>query len=128
MILDSDFLIDLLRNDLISIKKIKSLKSLNEPLIITSINSFELFKGVLKNSKMNSEQLNLFVNNFRILDFDRASSEKAAEIFNILKAKGEMIELTDIMIASITIVNNESLLTRNKKHYERIPGLKIEAI
>jgi len=30
------------------------------------------------------------------------------------------------MIASIAMENNESILTRNTKHFERIHGLKIE--
>lgn len=30
------------------------------------------------------------------------------------------------MIAAISISNNETLITKNKKHFERIEGLKIE--
>ena len=36
-----------------------------------------------------------------------------------------MIQLPDIMIASIVLSNNESLLTRNTNHFEKIKGLDL---
>ena len=40
--------------------------------------------------------------------------------------KGEIIDIEDIMIGAIVIHNGERLVTRNKKHFERIRGLEIE--
>lgn len=122
--LDSDILIDFLRNDKLTIKKIKEL-SLNGNLSITSINSFEILKG-LKDSRLNKNELMSFISNFNIFNFNLEASEKAAEIFSQLKSSGNIIDLPDIMIASIVIVNNEKLLTRNIHHFDRIEELKLE--
>ena len=63
-----------------------------------------------------------------IYNFDLLASEKAAEIFVRLSTDGKMLELMDIMIASIAITNNETLITNNIKHFDRIKELKIEKI
>ena len=123
--LDSDVLINFLRKDVKTISLFENLKSRNETLSITSINSFELIKGIPRSSNMDQAQVLKFLNNFKIYDFNFNSSKKAADIFNDLKSRGEMIELPDIMIASIVIANNEKLITENTSHFKRINGLKI---
>ncbi|MEK6890778.1 MAG: PIN domain-containing protein [Nanoarchaeota archaeon] len=124
--LDSDVLINFLRNDPNTVKLIQNLRSKGNKLSITSINSFELLKGIPSYS--NFEKINIikFLNNFNIYNFELNSSKKAAEIFENLKTKGEMIDLADIMIASIVITKNERLITNNLKHFEKIKDLIIE--
>jgi|SRR3989344_538342 len=126
--LDSDVLINFLRKDAKTIRLFENLRSRKETLSITSINSFELIKGISRLSNMDQTQVLKFLSNFKIYDFNFDSSKKAADIFNDLKSKGEIIELPDIMIASITIANNESLITGNINHFERINGLKVSDI
>jgi len=38
-----------------------------------------------------------------------------------------MIDLEDIMIAATAITRNESVLTRNVEHFNRIPNLKVDS-
>ena len=126
--LDTDIIIDYLRNEEYAIKIIKQLEK-QEIISSTSINSLELFNGVYKSSKKNDFQIiNKFLININILNFDYAASLKAAEILNYLKLKGEQIELPDIMIASIAITNNQTLLTNNKNHFQRIPELILKEV
>ena len=126
--LDSDVLINFLRKDAKTIRLFENLRSRKETLSITSINSFELINCISRLSNMDQTQVLKFLSNFKIYDFNFDSSKKAADIFNDLKSKGEIIELPDIMIASITIANNESLITGNINHFERINGLKVSDI
>ena len=121
--LDSDILINFLRNKREAITIIQELKKTKQQLVTTSINSFELFKGIEDFSKLNESKIIGFLNNFAILDFNLESSKKAAEIFNSLKSQGQIIDFADVMIASIAIVNNQSFLTQNKKHFENIKEL-----
>lgn len=125
--LDSDILIDFLRKDKSAIRRITELKESGDNIFITSLNSFEIFRG-LKDYKIEESFTEEFLSSFSILNFNFQSSKKAAEIFNDLKSKGGIIELPDIMIASICIFNNESLLTRNAKHFARIPELKLKSL
>src|SRR3989344_3245407 len=111
--LDSDIIISFLRKDQKTIQLLEELRD-EEELSTTSINSFELLKGI--------------PTNFKIYNFEFESAEKAAEIFDNLKSKGEQIDLADILIASIAITNDETLVTKNLNHFERIKGLKLKKL
>jgi len=121
--LDSDILIDFLNNKKEAVKKISELKESNNSLSITSINSFELLNI---STKEKLESISNFLLNFKLYDFNFKSSETAAQIFQELKSKGEILDLADIMIAATVISNDETLITRNIKHFERIVNLKLE--
>src|SRR3989338_740059 len=111
---DTDVIIDFLRKDKAAVEKIINLKKSNEKISTTTVNAFELFKGVPDLSEQSRyDAAEIFLNNVKIFKFTLSSAKKAAEIFNDLKSKGENIELTDVMIASICIENQESFLTRN---------------
>lgn len=125
MILDSDIIIDFLRNNKEIVKRILDLAK-TEELVITSVNTFEILRGLSKFDKVKKGYE--FIMNFKILDFDFESSKKAAEIFENLRAKGELIDPLDLFIASIAIVNNQPLMTRNQSHFKRIQELQLEAV
>ncbi len=126
--LDSDILINFLRNDTKTINLIENLKQQGKPISTTSINSFELLKGIPKLSRMDKNKVIDFLTNFNILNFNFDSSKKAAEIFDDLKSKGEIIDIADILIASIVLANNDVFITGNSKHFQRIKELKIDNI
>ncbi len=127
--LDTDVLIDFLRNNKEVVKKINNLREKDENLSTTSINSFELYRGSKRLSGDSEEEAaETLLRTLKLFDFTLEDSKKAAEIFETLKSKGEIIELTDIMIAAIAIENNQTLLTRNTKHFEKIKDLKLEAL
>ena len=128
MILDSDIIIDFLRRESYAIEKIKKLREREINLLTTSINTFELFRGFVTSKKYSIEILYNLLDNLKILNFNVESSKKAAEIFEYLKSNGELVDLADVMIAATVIVNNETLLTKNIKHFKRIPELIIEEI
>jgi tRNA(fMet)-specific endonuclease VapC len=119
--LDTDIIINSLKSKEFG-KKLLKLKKQGVSLHTTTINTFELFKGVREKER---ESLENFFSGLKILDFDIKASEKASQIFNNLKKQGNNLDLADIMIASIAIVNNQALLTENKKHFKRIPELTL---
>jgi tRNA(fMet)-specific endonuclease VapC len=125
--IDTDILIDLLRKDPSTVKKISEIKDQDEELSTTTINSFELLKGALRSKQKDAkESTNKLIRNLKILDFDYEASEEAAEIFEDLRVKGMPLDPMDLMVASVAIANGESLLTGNIKHFERIKNLKLE--
>jgi tRNA(fMet)-specific endonuclease VapC len=124
--LDCDIIINFLRNNEETVKKIIELQNRGINISTTSISSFEVYRGFVNNKKDSIEKFEKFLSSIDILDFEMISSKKAAEIFEDLKKRGEMLDLADIMIASIVIVNNEKLLTNNLNHFKRINELIIE--
>ena len=124
-ILDSDILIYFLKGKHDVVRKLVTIPE--ENLFTTRINYAELFFGAYNSSKP-SENLKIissFLENFKILEFDKVSSEIFAKIKSQLKQKGLIIPDMDLMIASISIRNNFTLVSNNIKHFKRIRKLKL---
>lgn len=124
--LDSDMIINFLRNERTSVNKILALQEKDEFITTTSINEFEIWKGIERsNSEKKKEEIEQFFKDIEIFTFESKASKKAAEIFEDLRLKGEPIDELDVMISAIAITRNEPLLTNNKNHFERIKELTL---
>ena len=73
----------------------------------------------------NIHQIENFIKDLELLSFDSIAARKASGIQKELKAKGRIIDIRDLFIASASIANNCILATLNKKHFENIKGLKL---
>ncbi len=127
MIIDTTVLIDLLRGNQGIVTKLKALQQQNIPLFLTSISVFELWQGTsdVRNEKK-SQQLHHLLESLGTFTFDIPAAKESGNIHARLKEEGHMIDSEDSMIAGIAKINHETLLTRNVKHFERIPGLNTE--
>ena len=61
-----------------------------------------------------------------MLSLTQESANKFGSIKSTLRKKGELIEDFDILIASITMINNGILVTNNTEHFKKIERLKLE--
>ncbi|MBS3157355.1 PIN domain-containing protein [Candidatus Woesearchaeota archaeon] len=128
MILDTTVIIDLLKNDLPLIEKIKIFNKKEIPLFFTSVSVFELWQGAEDISdKLKLEKIHSLLDSFGSFNLDVPSSKEAGSIHSELRKKGQVIDAADSMIAGIAKINNETILTRNIKHFSRISGLKVES-
>ncbi|PIN91372.1 hypothetical protein COU57_01010 [Candidatus Pacearchaeota archaeon CG10_big_fil_rev_8_21_14_0_10_32_14] len=126
MILDSSFIIDLLKGDERALNKSKDIGK-NEIIKTTTINSFEVLQGGEYARKDEKEKINRFFDNIEIIDFDFNSSKKGGKIHSDLIKNGIEIDPEDSMIAGIALIHNEKILTKNVKHFSRIKDLEIES-
>ena len=127
MILDTSVMIDILRGNKDTINKINEMENKNIPLLTSSITVFEIFQGIGFVNENNRDKIYNLFESINILSFDDNSAREAGIIQSDLKRQGKTIDPEDAMIAGIAKINTEIVLTRNKKHFERIPGLKIES-
>jgi len=65
------------------------------------------------------------LNQHEILAFDRDSANEAANKGAELRVKGAMMEIRDLLNASICSSKKIPILTKNKAHYERITELRV---
>ncbi len=111
---------DLLLNRLANIRK--------EDLYTSAINRGELLYGLLKARKGRS----FFVRMERLLDrvqtlsFDLHCANIYGQLRSDLERKGMMLPDLDLMIACVALENRLILVTRNEKHFLRIPQLTVE--
>jgi len=124
--IDTDVIIHFLRDKEELAKKLENLKEKGFSLNTTAVNGFELWKGAYRSGKKGATvAVENCLNEFDVLPLDKKSCKKSAELFEKLKSEGKMVDELDVMIASIAIVHGEKILTLNKKHFERIPGVEL---
>ncbi len=130
--LDTSVLIDIIRgNESVrelsdKIDKTEIIPSIASPSIVELIKGINL-KDNLKYIRIEKrEKIGEILSRFSILSLDMESAVLAGKIEAELINKGKMVDIEDIMIAAIAIENDETLITRNTKHFENIKGLKVE--
>jgi len=121
IVLDTDIAIDLLRGIQKIVDDIKNLEK-DKFLITTDITAFELYYGAYlsKREKENILAVKEFLKKLVLLSTDEESMEMAGLIMANLKEKGEFLDVRDVLIAAICLTNECKILTKNKKHFQRI--------
>lgn len=125
-LLDTDVIIDLFNNDSPIIKNIEKRKS--TPMYVSSLTLCELYRGAFLSSNPEEEQKNIFrlLINTEFVSLDKKACKIFGENNSYLSKIGKLTQEVDLMISSIAISRDLILITRNKKHFENIPNLKIE--
>jgi tRNA(fMet)-specific endonuclease VapC len=89
----------------------------------TVISRFELLSGA-KSMKQLAKVAELLAA-VPSLVLDEAAADMASEIRRSLEQSGNKIGMADSLIAGIVARHGATLLTRNRRHFERVPGLKL---
>jgi tRNA(fMet)-specific endonuclease VapC len=89
----------------------------------TVITRFELLSGA-KSPKQLARLLQLLAA-VPSLALEDSAADAASEIRRALDRTGNTIGMADSLIAGIVVSNGGSLLTRNRRHFERVPGLEL---
>lgn len=128
MILDTSFIIDLMNSDEGALNRHGKLIEKNEAYRISSAAVFELWSGVGHSKKSDEERLKVMdaLAGIRTIPLTAPMAEKAGEIHGTLAKEGQGVDNIDAMIAATALLENETVLTRNVKHFSRVKGLRIE--
>jgi predicted nucleic acid-binding protein len=121
IVADSDVFIDYLRGQGLSDRVAVELKS--GKLATTSVSAFELWVGCRTTKQTQAVEVLLAA--LTILPLTMAAARRSAEVKRDLDESGQTIGMADSLIAGITLENQGILLTRNKKHFERIKDLSL---
>lgn len=122
---DTDVLIDALRGREPSRSRIADALA-RRALATTAVTAFELTSGV--RSEKQSQSVTDLLAGLALLPFDAMAAEAASETRRALETAGKTIGMADYLIAGIALSRDLPLLTRNRKHFERVPGLVIAAL
>lgn len=145
--LDTDFLVEFERKDKSAIAKVRELAKAGELLHTTAINIAEYYAGVMisqKNASDNDdnnkkhatstnfsaatiEKTREYLGHFSVLTLDEGSALLWGRLYGELKlGTNTTIRDRDLYIASIALANKQTLITRNRERFEKIPGLQID--
>lgn len=124
MIADSDVLIDFLRGKGTVDRIGYEIKT--GGLHTTAISAFELWAGAKNDQQTTAVETLLAA--LTVLPLERDSARRAAKVRTELEKKSVSIGMADSLIAGICLENDGVLITRNKKHFERVSGIKLTQI
>jgi len=97
-------------------------------LAIPTIVLAELFAGAYKHP--NPPRLLTLISDLlqevNVLDFDAACAERFGQERGTLLKQGISVSRMDMMIASVALVHNLTLVTHNTADYQNIPGLRLD--
>lgn len=122
ILLDSDVLIDYLRG----VEPVRAALQKLFPtgrLRRTVISQFELLAGSRQAAQKQAVTDLLAL--LKILDLDQESAALAANLKRELAIAGNNIGMADCLIAGIALTHRVPLLTRNRRHFERVPKLQL---
>ena len=124
-LLDTDTCVEILRGNE---KVIQRRAETADAVATTWVTASELYFGAAKSSapRRNQSLVTRFLRTLPILALDRS----AAQIFGKTKARlqraGKGIADADLFIGAIAVANNATVVTGNRRHYDRVPELQWE--
>ncbi len=89
----------------------------------TAITRFELLSGA-RSAKQEAPVRQLLAA-VPTLPLDEAAADRAAHVRKSLEQAGSSIGMADSLIAGIVLLHGVPLLTRNRRHFERVAGLRL---
>jgi predicted nucleic acid-binding protein len=125
MIVDTDVLSDYLnRRD----KAVEMVDRLSGERIVatTDINVFELYYGAYKSEEHghNVSKLKGFLNRLPIYSTSEDSMEMAGRMMAEQEDAGERVGVKDVLIGGIASLENQPVLTWNKREFDRLEGVE----
>ena len=110
-LIDTSVIIDFIAGDKKIVSLIQELAE-KEEIKTTSITEYELLKHKTQLKRQLAEE---FLAEIAIYPFDGDAAKEAAILFIDLKDNERMINENDLLIAGISLANDEVLLTRDRK-------------
>jgi tRNA(fMet)-specific endonuclease VapC len=92
------------------------------------ITRYEILRGLKARNAV--RQLARFEQRCRrsqVLPLTDAIVVRAADIYALLYQRGQLISDADILIAATALDHNLTMVTENRAHFQRIPGLIVES-
>ena len=125
-LLDTCFLIDLLRGEAAAVRYSEGLNG----GATTAVNAYELFFGIEHGSRNKESRLfeaESLLERLEVLPLDYESSRSAAGLMSDLYRKGEPVDAFDVFTVSIGLEHGcNTVVTRNRKHFERFQQITVE--
>ena len=127
-LVDTDWAIDYMHGNQQVIQRFDDLSQEGTGLSIISL--AELYEGVVRaRDRGDAEQgLQSFLDDVEVLQLDDGVCRKFADERARLRAAGNLIQDLDLLIGSTAMCYGLTLLTNNRRHFQRMQGLEIISV
>ncbi len=119
---DTDIVIDFLRGKGPYVQEFYNLlRKGHIGFVVVSV--FELLIGAATVKK--EREVGVLIGRAAIFDIDFQASQAAAAIFKKLRDNGETMGMADSLIAGVCIARDIRLMTKNLRHFQNVPHLRM---
>ena len=124
-LLDTDVCIEILRGNSDVIDRRRATV---DDVVTTMVTASELYYGAAKSNapQSNRHLVDEFLATLDVLHANRTAARKFGATKALLEERGEGLADADLLIASVALAHGAIVVTGNRSHYERIPGIEIE--
>lgn len=128
MILDTSFLVDLLRSDKAARARAGALEREGAILRVPAPAVYELWEGVERSRNPPREMMAVadLLQDYTQLSLEPRHAMRAGTISGSLARRGIVLDDIDTLIAGMAVEERMPVLTRNVKDFERVPALVLE--
>ena len=124
-VLDTTFLVDVLRGN----SKTSKILENKDLLLTTQINIYELIRGLFLRqvAPEKMKEVMVVLGDLRVLPLNDDALISSADISAELMRTGKLLPDADCLIAGTTKAHGiKTIISNNRKHFERIEGLTVE--
>jgi len=125
-LVDSDWVVDYLAGKQEAISLLSSV--LQDGIGISLITLGEIYEGIYygRDPQRSEAVFRQFLRSVEVVPLNRSIMQRFGRIRGDLRRQGQLIGDPDILIAATALYYDLILLTRNQKHFQRIPLLKAQ--
>lgn len=97
-------------------------------VVTTWVTASELFFGAARSvqAEANAALVVRFLGTLPVIGLDLASARIFGELKARLMGQGQLVADADLIIGSVALSRGATVVTGNRRHYERFPGLVLE--
>ena len=131
-LLDTNIVIDQIRGDENITSLLKGIAE--EGFCLSTVSLAELYHGAYKSDHPTKSRTKvdrwLDIPALKLVSVDREVANEYGKLMSVLQKKGVKLFEMDVLIAATAKVSNLKILTRDRKHFERLKkfGLKVEVV
>jgi tRNA(fMet)-specific endonuclease VapC len=124
-LVDTDVVIGFLKGKSQEVSLLRNLSS--QGIAISLITYGEIYEGIYygRNPRQNEQVFHQFLQGVDVLPLNRLVMRRFARIRGYLRQSGAMLADMDLLIGATALQNKLTLVTYNKKHFQRISGLTL---
>jgi len=125
IVADTDVLIDFLAGREPAASRV-AIELETSTFVTTAVTRFEMLAGA--RDRTAESLMRRLLDSLNTLPLDREAADRAAGVRQALEQRGQSIGMADSLIAGIVLEHDGILLTRNRKHFERVDALSLATL
>lgn len=125
-LLDTDIVIAVIKGDATLAARLIEVQQAGDPVYLHALSYYETKRGLIRASA--TRQIRAFEQlrqKLPLITLTPESLDVASQIYADLSSAGQVIGDADILIAASALVENLVVVSKNLRHYVRIPNLQL---